>query len=416
MDLASQDAELRAALFRFVDVVPACRSLDDLARHLSGFLDEVDDRPPSLQVAMRMSDSRAGRQALGAAAAAGVKHMAHRFIVGETPREATGVLEELWKHGVATSRRPARRGDRHERRGRPLRRQRCREALDGLADVYRKLPDRPALEADSAGRDPAREPVGQGLARSPRCCGPTRPSSASATRPRACATCCAARASSAPTCTSTWSPSTRARRSPTSSSSCSPRTSSATARPPASSCRPTCATRPQLCERDRRLGAAHPARPSPLLVRLVKGAYWDHEIVEARQHGWDAAGVRGQGRLRPQLRGAHARACSTRGRRVRVADRRATTCARSRTRSPPAARMGARRRATSSSRSCAASATTSRTRSPRAGCACARTARSATSSPAWPTWCAGCWRTRATSPSCTSRPAGRSLDELLAAP
>ncbi len=25
MDLASQDAELRAALFRFVDVVPACR-------------------------------------------------------------------------------------------------------------------------------------------------------------------------------------------------------------------------------------------------------------------------------------------------------------------------------------------------------------------------------------------------------
>src|SRR3712207_8739828 len=32
MDLASQDAELKAALFRFVDVVPACRNLDDLAR------------------------------------------------------------------------------------------------------------------------------------------------------------------------------------------------------------------------------------------------------------------------------------------------------------------------------------------------------------------------------------------------
>ncbi|MGZ4277652.1 MAG: proline dehydrogenase family protein, partial [Solirubrobacteraceae bacterium] len=24
----------------------------------------------------------------------------------------------------------------------------------------------------------------------------------------------------------------------------------------------------------------------PLLVRLVKGAYWDHEVVDARQHGW----------------------------------------------------------------------------------------------------------------------------------
>jgi proline dehydrogenase len=31
----------------------------------------------------------------------------------------------------------------------------------------------------------------------------------------------------------------------------------------------------------------HP-RPQPLVVRLVKGAYWDHEIVEARRHGWPA--------------------------------------------------------------------------------------------------------------------------------
>jgi proline dehydrogenase len=27
-------------------------------------------------------------------------------------------------------------------------------------------------------------------------------------------------------------------------------------------------------------------RAQPLTVRLVKGAYWDHEVVEARQHGW----------------------------------------------------------------------------------------------------------------------------------
>jgi RHH-type proline utilization regulon transcriptional repressor/proline dehydrogenase/delta 1-pyrroline-5-carboxylate dehydrogenase len=24
------------------------------------------------------------------------------------------------------------------------------------------------------------------------------------------------------------------------------------------------------------------------VVRLVKGAYWDHEVIEARQHGWSA--------------------------------------------------------------------------------------------------------------------------------
>ncbi len=33
---------------------------------------------------------------------------------------------------------------------------------------------------------------------------------------------------------------------------------------------------------------AEQRRASPLTVRLVKGAYWDHEVIEARQHGWDA--------------------------------------------------------------------------------------------------------------------------------
>src|SRR5438046_4666568 len=103
MELSSQDAELRAALFRFVDVAPACRSLDDLARHLTGYLDELPERPLPLQTAVRMAHTRAGRAALGAAAAAGVKHMAHRFIVGETPRAVTGELRSLWQHGVAAS-------------------------------------------------------------------------------------------------------------------------------------------------------------------------------------------------------------------------------------------------------------------------------------------------------------------------
>ncbi len=103
MDLASGDAQLRAALFRFVDVTPACRSLDDLTGHLREYLREVPEAPPPLAAAMRMADVRAGRAALGAAAAAGVRHMAHRFIVGETPASALGVLRDLWNHGVASS-------------------------------------------------------------------------------------------------------------------------------------------------------------------------------------------------------------------------------------------------------------------------------------------------------------------------
>src|SRR5579884_2301639 len=103
MELASRDRELKAALFRFVDVVPACRSLDDVARHLRDFLHELPEPPPPVAAALRIADVRAARSALGAAAAAGVKHMAHRFIVGETPGAALRVLRGLWEHGVASS-------------------------------------------------------------------------------------------------------------------------------------------------------------------------------------------------------------------------------------------------------------------------------------------------------------------------
>jgi proline dehydrogenase len=103
MELTASDRELKAALFRFVDVVPACRSVEDLARHLVSYASELQEPPPPLSAAMRAANSRAGRVALGAAAAAGVRHMAHRFIVGETLSGALPTLEGLWRRGIASS-------------------------------------------------------------------------------------------------------------------------------------------------------------------------------------------------------------------------------------------------------------------------------------------------------------------------
>ncbi|MBD0281386.1 MAG: proline dehydrogenase family protein [Thermoleophilaceae bacterium] len=150
MELASQDMELRAALFRFVDVTPACRSLDDLARHLTGYLDEVDARPPPLEAAMKMSGTKAGRAALGAAAAAGVRRMAHRFIVGETPRAALRSIRDLWEHGAAVSLDllgettvTEAEADHYAAR--------CVDALETLAAAAPRWPGRPVLEADSLG-------------------------------------------------------------------------------------------------------------------------------------------------------------------------------------------------------------------------------------------------------------------------
>jgi RHH-type proline utilization regulon transcriptional repressor/proline dehydrogenase/delta 1-pyrroline-5-carboxylate dehydrogenase len=42
---------------------------------------------------------------------------------------------------------------------------------------------------------------------------------------------------------------------------------------------------PEQLERVIAWARATERRP-PIVVRLVKGAYWDHEVVEARQHGW----------------------------------------------------------------------------------------------------------------------------------
>jgi RHH-type proline utilization regulon transcriptional repressor/proline dehydrogenase/delta 1-pyrroline-5-carboxylate dehydrogenase len=285
MDMASQDAELRAALFRFVDVVPACRSLDDLAQHLTGFLDEVGDRPPPLEVAMRMGASRAGRTALGAAAAAGVKHMAHRFIVGVTPRDATGVLQDLWKEGVASSvdllgeatvtRAEA---DRYAAR--------CREALEGLVEVYARLPERPGLERDSAGPIPRANLSVKVSALTPllRPDAPELGKRDAAGRLRDLLR--RARDLGAHLHIDMESFDSREaitdlvlelldedefREGPSAGLVLQAYLRDS----------------PELCERIIAWAQATP-RTQPLFVRLVKGAYWDHEIVEARQHGWES--------------------------------------------------------------------------------------------------------------------------------
>src|SRR4051794_31099873 len=282
MDLASRDAELRAALFRFVDVVPACRSLDDLARHLTGFLDEVDERPAPLDVAMRMSSSRPGRAALGAAAAAGGRHMAHRFIVGETPARPARVLEALWRGGVASSvdllgeaTVTAAEADRYT--------DRCAASLESLAGFYAKLPSRPALESDSLGPIPRANLSVKVSALTPL----LRPDAPELGQrdaaPRLRELLRRARELDAHLHIDMESYDSREaitdlvlellsedefRDGPSAGLVL----------------QASLVDSPELC--DRILAwAGQSGRRHPLMVRLVKGAYWDHEVVEARQHG-----------------------------------------------------------------------------------------------------------------------------------
>jgi proline dehydrogenase len=283
MELASQDAELRAALFRFVDVTPACRSLDDLARHLTGYLEEVDDRPPPIEAAMRMSGTKPGRAALGAAAAAGVRHMAHRFIVGESPRAALKTIRHLWDNGAAVSLDllgeatvTQAEADRYA--------ERCMDALETLAEAAPAWPERPVLEADSLGPLPRVNLSVKVSALTPL----LRPEAPEVGREDAARRMLPllVRAKelgahlhidmeSVDTVEATLGlvfelldePELRVGPSAGVVIQAYLRES------------------PEQLEQVLDWSAAT-RREQPLVVRLVKGAYWDHEVVDARQHGW----------------------------------------------------------------------------------------------------------------------------------
>src|SRR3954467_10539264 len=140
MELLSRDPALRAALFRLVDVAPACRGPRELAAHLASLLGEVER--PLMPLARRVSR----RPAAGALAGVAVHRMAKRFIVGQGPGDAVPALARLWRAGAAASvdllgeaTVTAAEADRYA--------QRCDEALRTLTHAARDWPRNEILDA-----------------------------------------------------------------------------------------------------------------------------------------------------------------------------------------------------------------------------------------------------------------------------
>jgi len=283
MELASRDAQLRAALFRLVDVTPACRSLDDLAAHLGAYLEEVGERPPPIEAALRAAHNAAGRRALGLAATGGVRHMAHRFIVGESPKAALRTLRGLWDDGVASSvdllgeaTVTCEEADHYA--------ERCHEALDVLAASMARWPSRPALESDSSGPLPRVNLSVKVSALTPL----MRPEAPEVGREDA---------------AERMRPLLRRARDLEAHLHIDMESLDALettmelvfelldedefATGPSAGVVLQAYLRDSPAQLDRLLQwAGDSTRTPPLTVRLVKGAYWDHEVVEARQHGW----------------------------------------------------------------------------------------------------------------------------------
>lgn len=306
---------LRAALFRLVDVAPACGSRDELAEHLAALLAEAvdersddDARPPDgggaagWAASLRRSRAaggldRAGRRAaegalrspaarplLGAASRLAVRRMGRRFIVADSAPEAMPVLRALWERGIATSLDllgemtvTSAEADAYA--------ERCRTTLRELARASQGWPARDRLEGDDAGPVP-RGNLSVKLTALTALLRPEAPARGTAdARPRLAALLREAREGGVHLHIDMESFDSR--------DAVLDLALELLAEPEFAS-GPSAGVVLQAylddaeAQLDRILewARSHP-RASPLTVRLVKGAYWDQEVVEARLRGWE---------------------------------------------------------------------------------------------------------------------------------
>ena len=278
------DARLRAALFRFVDVRPACRNRADLVRHLNEYLAEaaVDSG-----TAQRLS-SLVGRRVLqlptATAAALGVSAMSHRFIAGADATAARGELTSLWQHGRCVTLDLLGEATLTEGEGNVYA-NRCAETLRALSEMSAAWRPQPLLEHDGLGPLPRANLSVKVSALTPhlRANAPAR--ALEAARERLLTLLRLARDLGAHLHVDMESLDTR--------ESITELVLELLADPefragPSAGIVLQGYLTDSEDELDRLLDwlRAHP-RTAPFTIRLVKGAYWDHEMVLAVQQGWE---------------------------------------------------------------------------------------------------------------------------------
>jgi RHH-type proline utilization regulon transcriptional repressor/proline dehydrogenase/delta 1-pyrroline-5-carboxylate dehydrogenase len=283
MELLSRDPQLRAALFRLVDVAPACTGRRDLAAHLASLLGEVSSSRAPIGLARRASLKAGSRDAVGSVAALAVHRMARRFIVGRGPEDAVPALERLWRAGAAASvdllgeaTVTAAEADRYARR--------CDEALTTLTAAAARWPRRHPLEADSAGPLPRVNLSVKVSALTPRVRAEAPELGIQDAAERLRGLLRTARDNHAHLHVDMESMDSRELVTELVVKLLSE---------PEFRDGPSAGTVLQAYLRDAdeqldRLLDGISGRSTPLTIRLVKGAYWEHETVEARQHGWPA--------------------------------------------------------------------------------------------------------------------------------
>jgi RHH-type proline utilization regulon transcriptional repressor/proline dehydrogenase/delta 1-pyrroline-5-carboxylate dehydrogenase len=154
LDWAMDHPEFKAQLFRFVDVFPALDGDDDVARHLGEYLHGVGV-PKALDLGVDVADHVPfGKRVEARVARRNITRMAEQFILGETAAQAVEGAARLWAAGIATTvdllgekTIVAAEADRYA--------ERVVEVLDALTDAAPGWTGQPLLERDdTAGERP----------------------------------------------------------------------------------------------------------------------------------------------------------------------------------------------------------------------------------------------------------------------
>jgi RHH-type proline utilization regulon transcriptional repressor/proline dehydrogenase/delta 1-pyrroline-5-carboxylate dehydrogenase len=100
MDWSMRDTALKTDLFRLVDALPALSTSDQIARHAREYLlADNRDLPTGLGLALRATSNPLAASAAAFIIRQNVRRMAERFIVGQDAHRARAGLKRLWDDG-----------------------------------------------------------------------------------------------------------------------------------------------------------------------------------------------------------------------------------------------------------------------------------------------------------------------------
>jgi RHH-type proline utilization regulon transcriptional repressor/proline dehydrogenase/delta 1-pyrroline-5-carboxylate dehydrogenase len=281
LDHAMSHDDFRTQLFRFVDVFPACTDDADVVRHLEEYFEGID-LPSALDLGLEAAEHVPFGARVGAAVTRRqVRRMARQFIAGETPDEALPQLRSLWRTGEASTvdllgekTVTLREADRYASR--------VHELIDVLARDAAQWPDDPHLERDPWGLVPRVNVSVKPTALAPLFGPLTREAGLEQAFERMGAICEHARRAGAAVYLDMEHYDVK-----DTTLELVRRLGASFGDGPQLGCVIQAYLKDSLEDVRSMAEWSAATLASPLNVRLVKGAYWDHETIVAEANGWD---------------------------------------------------------------------------------------------------------------------------------